>query len=180
MGDAYRDGHEAALMQLEALRRENAELRERLERARAVAAAEGGARGDERLSPSVLAVMLVSMFFLVGAVIYAGAVANLQHARARETRHCPYLEHAALARVEPGALRVEVEAVSAPLVEVDGVMLDARGGVATSGPLEPGRAHHVVVRAAGCEPYEYDAFVHPGVTRTVRVALTPDACNSAP
>lgn len=177
MGDAYRDDYQAALMQLEALRRENEELRERLERARRLADVRSETESvvsvvdEERVSPSVLALMLVSMFFLTGTVIYAGAVTSLQNVRMRYVSHCPYSDRMGTDLASEGVLRIEVQPSVPAVVQIDGRVVPWSAGVAVSGPLASDRLHHVTVHAAGYRPYTYDAWVHPGLTRTMRVTL---------
>jgi hypothetical protein len=185
MSDAYRDEHEAALRQLDALRRENDELRAQL--------LQGGPREQDlppRAGPSGL-LLIAGVFFLAGSITVAGAQRSQCARRAQDAAAspCPYLlanareasqegpfaRGARLLRAEPGVIRVELQGPPASAhVRVDGLSLPRSGSVALSGPLAGGSLHVVDVEADGFAPLRTRVWVAPGRTERVRVALAPD------
>jgi hypothetical protein len=181
MSDAYRDEHEAALRHLDALRRENAELRERLanEPARDAAAARASAGRSGLL-------LIAGMFFLAGSVTVAGAQRTrcTRGMGARGASPCPYLaahgegaidRGERLLRNEPGVVRVELTGASASArVAIDGITVPRSGAIALSGPLAGGAMHVVDVSASGFTSTRTRVWVTPGRTEVVRVTPEPD------
>jgi hypothetical protein len=187
MSDAYRNEHEAALRQLDALRRENDELRARLREGTAVPEPTPIRAGPVGL------LLIAGVFFLAGSVTIAGAqrARCTRMVRGATTSPCPYLlarSHEGapegvlsrgerLLRAEPGVIRVELQGPHAPPhaeVRVDGMPLPRSGSIALSGPLAGGALHVVDVQAAGYSPLRTRVWVASGRTEFVRVALSPD------
>ncbi len=180
MSDAYRDEHEAALRQLDALRRENDALREQIAGASAEREAEPEAL---RARPSAVLALITGVFFMAGAVTVAGASRTRCVAR-RGAAPCPYMAaHGAgafergeqLLRNEPGTVRVELaQGNQTATVRVDGMVIPRSGAIALSGPLAGGATHVVDVSGGGFIQSRTRVWVVPGRTEVVRVALQVD------
>ncbi len=179
MSDAYRDEHEAALRHLDALRRENEALRERLAKSQEEArASEPGAR------PSAVLALITGVFFLAGAVTVAGASSSRCSTRRAGQSPCPYVAaHSVgafergeqLLRNEPGMVRVELaRGNELAQVRVDGIEIPRSGALALSGPLAGGAMHVVDVSGGGFIQSRTRVWVTPGRTEVVRVALQVD------
>lgn len=190
MSDAYRDDHEAALRQLDALRRENETLREKLASAQSEAG-EPGEQGDFAAEPgarpSAVLALMTGVFFLAGAVTMAGASRG-RCPSMRGSQPCPYSARwaaahgegafergARLLRNEPGMIRVELAPGNEMAqVRVDGMVIPRSGATALSGPLASGATHVVDVSAGGFIQSRTRVSVGPGRTEVVRVALAAD------
>jgi|LNFM01.1.fsa_nt_gb hypothetical protein len=179
MSDAYRNEHEAALRHLDALRRENAELRERLgQQDAASSAGDDLARGPRQ---SAVLALISAVFFLAGAITIAGASPG--HRARRFGAPCPYAAHGEgafargerLLRAEPGQIRVELAPGNETArVRVDGIDVPRSGSIALSGPLAGGATHIVDVSEGGFIHSRSRVRVTPGRTEVVRVALAVD------
>ncbi|MBL8682064.1 MAG: hypothetical protein JNK05_23050 [Myxococcales bacterium] len=181
MSDAYRDEHEAALRHLDALRRENAELRERLSQQETDAQPrEAPSTGASRGAALVL---IAGVFFLAGSVTIAGASRG-RHGDGYARRPCPYAARGGegafargerLLRAEPGQIRVELaRGNETARVRVDGMEVPRSGAIALSGPLAGGATHVVDVSEGGFIQSRSRVWVTPGRTEVVRVALAID------
>jgi len=182
MSDAYRDEHEAALRQLDALRRENEALREKLAGAERDPCEAQSEREPGARSSAVLA-LITGVVFLAGSVTVAGA------SRGRCTSSggappCPYMaahgegafeRGARLLRNEPGVIRVELaRGNETAQVRVDGMVIPRSGATALSGPLAGGAMHVVDVSGGGFIQSRTCVWVGPGRTEVVRVSLAVD------
>lgn len=181
MSNVYRDEHEAALRQLEALRRENEALRERL----ADLQRETGGASLERESstqPSAVLALIAGLFFLAGSVTVAGTARGRCASRDR-VHPCPFMvahgegaleRGARLLRNEPGMIRVELtQGNETAQVLVDGMVIPRSGATALSGPLAGGAMHVVDVSDGGFIQSRTRVWVEPGRTEVVRVSLAP-------
>lgn len=181
MSDAYRDEHEAALRHLDALRRENEELREALARQREP--------DGPSARPSAALALAAGALLMVGAMTGAGASSQRCASRRPSSHPCPYASAQRggetgesafergerLLRNEPGMIRVELaHGNELAQVRVDGIEIPRSGALALSGPLAGGATHVVDVSAGGFIQSRSRVWVTPGRTEVVRVALTVD------
>lgn len=181
MSDAYRDEHEAALRQVDALRRENDALREALGQQRAP---EGPAA-----RPSAVIALAAGAVLMVGAMTAAGSSSQRCASRRASSHPCPYASAQSadgagesafergerLLRNEPGMIRVELaRGNELAQVRVDGIEIPRSGALALSGPLAGGATHVVDVSAGGFIQSRSRVWVTPGRTEVVRVTLAVD------
>lgn len=183
MSDAYRDEHEAALRHLDALRRENEELREALAKQREP--------GGPAARPSAVIALVAGALLMVGAMTVAGSSSQRCGARRSASHPCPYANANVqgegpvgesafdrgerLLRNEPGMIRVELaRGNELAQVRVDGMVIPRSGATALSGPLAGGATHVVDVSAGGFIQSRSRVWVAQGRTEVVRVALTLD------
>lgn len=182
MSDAYRDEHEAALRQVDALRRENEALREKLAGAQREPSDER-ADHEHAARPSAVLALITGVFFLASAVTVAGA-SRTRCPSSRGAHPCPYMASqnegafergARLLRNEPGMIRVELaRGNELAQVRVDGMVIPRSGATALSGPLAGGAMHVVDVSGGGFIQSRSRVWVEPGRTEVVRVSLVVD------